>query len=93
MVLTAYSALFPVRLGLVVTVAGRSSSAGLAPATWAPEPHAFAARVMSHVLRHTASIASRFQRLVTIGRTPLFIEAGRTDQIIDLRKTEEEYFS
>ena len=76
----------PGETGFCVTVTRESSSASLAPATRAPGPHALAVRSVSHVLRHVTSIASRAPRLVTIGRTPLFIEAGRCGYIHDSEK-------
>src|SRR5262249_13311382 len=83
----------PGETGFCVTVTCRSSSASLAPASRAPGPHALAVRIVPHVRRHAASIASRALRLVTIGRTPLFIEAGWNAYRHIFRKTEGKYFS
>jgi hypothetical protein len=50
-------------------------------------PHAFAVHACAIRLEDThASIASRAPRLVTIGRTPLFIEAGYGNSCTDFPK-------
>src|SRR5262249_55461157 len=82
----------PGETGFCVTVTVRNVSQGLAPASRAPGPHALAVRVMPHVLRPNASIASRAPRLVTIGRTPLLSRRDGATIIMILRKTEEKYF-
>jgi hypothetical protein len=70
---------------LLVTVALRSSSQSLAPAQGCQDhallPYAGKPFVRAKdCTRCLASIASRAPRLVTIGRTPLFIEAGRVKE-------------
>src|SRR6201999_4126201 len=93
MVLTAYVVRAPARPAFVSPSPAHHRSASLAPATRAPGPHAFAVRMVSHVLRYFASIASRAPRLVTTGRTPLLSRRDIVTIIIILRKTEAEYFS
>jgi hypothetical protein len=84
-------ALSPVRLGLIVTVTGGSSSAGLAPATWAPGPRDFAVRA-----RHCSSgNAAHVHRIPPHDRDDAFAplaEAGQVQETMIFRKTEEKYF-
>src|SRR5215475_12324418 len=92
MVLTAYGVRAPERPAFVSPSPADSSSADLAPATRAPGPHALAVRFTSHVWRRSASIASRAPRLVTIGRTPLLVEAGRFAYSLIFISEKEKYF-
>ena len=102
MVLTAYRVRAPVRptfvspsprLSACLPQGRHRLTRGLAPATGAPGPHAFAVRLRIARLTMRSRPSHPASRVVTTARTPLASRRDVVTIIMILRKTEDVYFS